>query len=142
MQVMETNERVAAAIIAVDPGKDKCGAAALDENGTVLWQGVVLTGDLAAQITALVAKYAAKLIVMGNGTTSKQARANIGAALPNMPVVFVDEYKTTELARRDYFAAHPPTGWRRLLPLGLQTPPVPIDDFAAVRLQYLAASGE
>ena len=33
-------------IIAVDPGRDKCGVAVLDPSGTVLYQKVVKTDDL------------------------------------------------------------------------------------------------
>ncbi len=128
------------AIIAVDPGKDKCGMAVLGADGVVGWQGIIPTAELTAKATALSVEYGVKVIVMGNGTTSKRACAEITAALPDIAVDFVDEFKTTELARRDYFAAHPPKGWRRLLPRGLQVPPVPVDDYAAVRLgrKYLA----
>jgi hypothetical protein len=44
----------------------------------------------------------------------------------------VDERETTLRARALYFADHPPRGWRRLIPLGLQLPPRPIDDYAAI----------
>ena len=35
-------------------------------------------------------------------------------------------------ARELYFREHPPRGWRRLVPTGLQLPPVPVDDYAAI----------
>ena len=54
--------------------------------------------------------------------------------LPEVPVEIVDEYRTTDDARRVYWKAHPPTGWRRFLPTGMQVPPVPVDDFVAVLL--------
>jgi hypothetical protein len=44
----------------------------------------------------------------------------------------VDETDTSYRARALYFADHPPRGWRRLVPLGLQLPPRPIDDYAAL----------
>ena len=44
----------------------------------------------------------------------------------------VDERATTLLARRRYFDANPPRGWKRLVPRGMLLPPRPIDDFAAV----------
>ena len=49
-----------------------------------------------------------------------------------MPVHLIDERETTLRARALYFADHPPRGWRRLIPLGMQLPPCPIDDYAAV----------
>jgi hypothetical protein len=57
-----------------------------------------------------------------------------------VPVHIIDETDTTYRARALYFAEHPPRGWRRLLPLGLQVPPGPIDDYAAMLIarRYLA----
>jgi hypothetical protein len=54
----------------------------------------------------------------------------------------VPERDTTRRARERYFADHPPRGWRRLIPLSLQTPSVPIDDYAAwiIAEQFLAGS--
>ena len=121
-------------IIAIDPGKDKCGAAVLTAAGEVVEQKIIETGKLAEEIAAFAAAHDITSVVVGNGTTSKSAQKKIAAALPETKIFVVDEYKTTEQARKDYFAAHPPTGWRKFLPLGLQTPPVPVDDFAAVRL--------
>ncbi|HKM17981.1 MAG TPA: pre-16S rRNA-processing nuclease YqgF, partial [Limnochordia bacterium] len=37
---------------------------------------------------------------------------------------------------------HPPRGWRRLLPVSLQTPPVPIDDYVAVILAQRYLDGK
>jgi RNase H-fold protein (predicted Holliday junction resolvase) len=60
-----------------------------------------------------------------------------------VPVTYVDERETTLRARSLYFADHPPRGWRRLIPLGMQMPPRPIDDYAAVLIarRYLADEG-
>ncbi len=41
-----------------------------------------------------------------------------------LPIHFVDEYETSRAARELYFADHPPRGWRRLIPIGLQLPRV------------------
>ena len=49
-----------------------------------------------------------------------------------LPIHLVDEYETSREARGLYFAEHPPRGWRRLVPLGLQLPERPIDDYAAI----------
>jgi hypothetical protein len=53
----------------------------------------------------------------------------------------VPEAYTTLRARRRYFDEHPLRGWRRLFP-GLQTPPIPIDDYAAVLIaeDYLSST--
>ena len=56
------------------------------------------------------------------------------------------EYRTTDMAKRAYWQARPPCGWRRLLPVSMLVPPEPVDDFVAIILarRFLegAASGD
>ena len=40
--------------------------------------------------------------------------------------------KGLKLAKGEYWKANPPNGWRRLIPVTMQVPPVPVDDFVAV----------
>lgn len=128
-------------VAAVDPGREKCGLAVVTDDGRALWQAVVETARLTEEMAAVVRDYAPARLLIGNGTTSRAARASLRAAFPALPVETVDEYRTTDDARRAYWRAHPPKGWRRFLPTGMQTPPVPVDDFAAVILarRYLSA---
>ena len=121
-------------VAAVDPGREKCGVAVVDEDGSVLEQAVVATARLADELTARAIKFRPELILLGNGTTSHAAEEKIRAALPDIPVAIVDEYRTTDDAKVAYWKAHPPTGWRRFLPTGMQVPPEPVDDFVAVIL--------
>ncbi len=127
-------------VAAVDPGREKCGLAVVAEDGRVMAREVVATERLTEALCALAEKYSPSLVVLGNGTTSGEAEARIRAALPRLPVEVADEYRTTDEARRAYWQANPPTGWRRLLPTGMQVPPVPVDDLVAVILgrRYLA----
>ena len=60
------------------------------------------------------------------------ARSRPRSRALGLPIHFVDEYETSRAARELYFAEHPPRGWRRLVPIGLQLPPRPIDDYAAI----------
>lgn len=131
------------AIAALDPGRDKCGLAVLHGDGHTLWQQVIATATLVAQVAALQVQYGFTVLVSGNGTTSKKAAVALQQALPALQIEIRDEYRTTELAREYYWQAHPPTGWHRFIPLGLQVPPVPVDDFAAVILgrRYLQQQG-
>lgn len=99
--------------------------------------------DLAAQ---WIQFYGTEGVVVGDGTGSKRV-FDILRDLP-APVKVVTERGSTLAARRRYFRDHPPRGWRRLLPLTLQVPPEPYDDYAAEVLgeEYLGrigrASGE
>ena len=118
-------------VLAIDPGREKCGVAVLATDGRILVQEVVVTAELDAVVGALIAAYT-PIVIMGNGTTSVAAKARVEAL--GYEVILVDEYRTTDAAKRAYWEAHPPRGWRRLVPRGMLVPPVPVDDFVAVIL--------
>ena len=119
-------------VLGVDPGTQKAGLAVLDTppDGAPLWLGIVPLGQLLDRVAALCAQYGVSAIALGEGTHA----GTVGQMLERVrvPVHLVDERETTLLARALYFADHPPRGWRRLLPLGMQLPPRPIDDYAAL----------
>lgn len=118
-------------VLAIDPGREKCGVAVLASDGRVLVQRVVTTAELDAAVGALIRAYEPN-VIMGNGTTSADAKKRVEAL--GVPVTLVDEYRTTDAAKCAYWEAHPPRGWRRLMPRGMLVPPVPVDDFVAVIL--------
>ena len=126
-------------VLAIDPGRAKCGIAVLSPQGDILLHEIVPTGALETRVSELAAEYAPR-IIMGDGTTSAATKARIEAQVG--AVTLVDEYRTTEEGRRLYWAENPPRGWRRLVPRGLLTPTVPVDDFAAVALarRFLAGT--
>lgn len=121
-------------IMAVDPGRDKCGMAVLSLEGEILWRQVVETAKLDEIAGDMREKYSSTLLVLGNGTTSREAEARLTKALPGLPLKVVDEYSTTDEARRLYWVVNPPQGWRKLLPVTMQVPPEPVDDLVAVIL--------
>ena len=118
-------------VLAIDPGREKCGVAVLASDGRVLVQEVVATAALDAAVGELIRAYEPN-VIMGNGTTSADAKKRVEAL--GVPVTLVDEYRTTDAAKCAYWKAHPPRGWRRLVPRGMLVPPVPVDDFVAVIL--------
>lgn len=118
-------------VLAIDPGREKCGVAVLASDGRVLVQRVVTTAELDAAVGALIRAYEPN-VIMGNGTTSADAKKRVEAL--GVSVTLVDEYRTTDAAKCAYWEAHPPRGWRRLMPCGMLVPPVPVDDFVAVIL--------
>lgn len=121
-------------VAALDPGRDKCGFAVLGGDGKILCQKVIDTASLEEEVIRARRQYGFGRLVEGNGTTSRENGRRIQAALPDLSLIIVDEYRTTELAKGEYWKAHPPKGWRRLLPLTMQVPPEPVDDFVAVIL--------
>lgn len=132
------------AIVAIDPGREKCGMAVLSEQGEVLRREVVETGGKETWLREAAQKYEIRAIVLGNGTTSSTAAKSIERELPGIELTLVDEYRTTEMARREYWRINPPRGWRSLLPLSLLFPPEPVDDLVAVILgrRYLGGSSQ
>ncbi len=129
------------AVLGIDPGTRKAGYAVVRADGSVLALGIEEVSALAARARALAAEHAIEAIAMGTGTNAAPL-ARLVEEL-GVPVVPVDERETTLRARGLYFADHPPRGWRRLIPLGMQVPPRPIDDYAAVLIarRYLADEG-
>ncbi len=126
----------------LDPGRDKCGLAVVNNEGQCIFHQVVPTEKLGESLLQLKEKYGFVTLVMGNGTTSKKAEATVRSVLPDIQLTVVDEYRTTDAAREEYWKMNPPTGWRRLMPRGMLVPPVPVDDLAALILarRYVAKS--
>ena len=128
-------------VLAVDPGREKCGVAVCGPEGVVA-RKVVPLPELAPLVRRWVDTYRVEIALVGDQTGSKHV-FDLLADLP-VPVRAARERDTTLRARRRYFREHPPRGWRRLLPLSLQLPPEPYDDYAAVVLAeaYLEAARE
>ena len=121
-------------VLAIDPGRHKCGLAVLAGDGRILERLVVPREQLGERLRELAGRHNVAEVVLGDRTGGQSAAEQVQAALPQACLHLVDEHRTSEQARRRYFAEHPPRGWRRLLPTSLQTPPVSIDDWAAVIL--------
>ncbi len=117
-------------VLGVDPGRAKAGFALIDAAGGVVESGVVPAGSLVERLAALVASGGVAAIALGGGTTAAVLRERL--LVLGVPIHLVDEFETSRRARELYFQEHPPRGWRRLVPAGLQMPPVPVDDYAAI----------
>ena len=120
-------------ILSIDPGREKCGVAVVARSG-ILTKQVVVTIKLMVEIGKLCDSYPIDILLMGNGTSSKEMQLQIKAAFPDLPLQLCDEYRTTDAAKIRYWQENPPSGWKRLLPTTMQVPPVPVDDYVAVIL--------
>lgn len=118
-------------ILAIDPGREKTGIAIL-KNSDVLEHKIINSEELVQTIKSLLEKYIIKTIVMGNGTSSKKKYDLLKREFIDRDIVLINEYRTTDEARKLYFQENPPKGWKKLIPLGMQVPPVPVDDYAAI----------
>ena len=118
-------------ILAIDPGREKTGIAIL-KNSDVLEHKIINSEELVQIIKSLLEKYIIKTIVMGNGTSSKKKYDLLKQEFIDRDIVLINEYRTTDEARKLYFQENPLKGWKKLIPLGMQVPPVPVDDYAAI----------
>ncbi len=129
--------------LGIDPGRDKTGLALVEETGRILAVQVVRTRNFSDALLKFLydrlqvnnpwgLRKKLQAVVMGDGTSSKEHRQWIEKALPGFPLYVVDEKFSTEEARDLYWQLFPPKGWRSVIPLGLQTPPEPLDGYAAV----------
>ena len=113
-------------ILSIDPGREKTGIAIL-KNSDVLEHKIINSDELVQIIKSLLEKYIIKTIVMGNGTSSKKKYDLLKREFIDRDIVLINEYRTTDEARKLYFQENPPKSWKKLIPLGMQVPPVPVD---------------
>ena len=121
-------------ILGIDPGSSKTGAALLDADGNVIRLEILWMDDFAKNLTEFLQAVQPKTSIIGNGTTSNKLQQTLTAIFPDLEIVVCDEAHSTEEARALYWQLNPPQGWRSLMPLGMLTPPVPLDAYAAVVL--------
>lgn len=124
-------------IIAVDPGREKCGVAVVDNKRGTLIRQVIATSSLTEMVREWAEAYYITVVVIGNRTFSKETRqllqAMMTAAGP-ITIIVVEEHRSSEEARRRYWKENPPRGLWRLVPTSMRTPADPVDDLVAVIL--------
>lgn len=127
---------LAEAILSVDPGRDKCGAALVSPDGRVIWRRVVEAGGIMALVEETVRSGQASVVVIGDRTGSREFRTEWrrrgldGQARLEL----INEHLSSLEGRARYIAENPPRGWRRFVPRSMRTPERPYDDYVAVVL--------
>lgn len=119
-------------VLGVDPGRSKAGYAVVTADGRVSVQGVELLEELASRLEDVLALHTVRAIALGSGTNGRLVRGLLERF--KLPIHWVDEFETSRTARSLYFADHPPRGWKRLVPIGLQLPERSVDDYAAIAI--------
>lgn len=117
-------------VLGVDPGRSKAGFAVVERGGVVVARGIEALEGLQARLSQVLEEGGIDAIALGRGTNGGTVKALLECF--GLPIHWVDEFETSRAARSLYFADHPPRGWRRLIPVGLQLPGRPVDDYAAV----------
>lgn len=125
-------------VLAIDPGRTKCGMALVRREDSdalqLLWRKVLAPVEVISAIAEAKEVAPFEMLVIGNGTTSRELVGKIRDAYPSAGILMIDETDTSIQARERYWEHHPRRGWRQLLPSSMQMPPESIDDFAALVL--------
>ena len=120
--------------LGIDPGRSKTGLALVDGAGKILKLHIADSQNIDKEIVEFIQKSCPVQIVLGNGTNSSNIGEAVQRVLPNVEIAVVEEAHSTEEARTLYWQENPPQGWRKLVPLGMLVPDVPLDAYAAVIL--------
>jgi RNase H-fold protein (predicted Holliday junction resolvase) len=120
--------------LAVDPGKDKCGLAVLQQDGEPLLLKTVERGDARAELTVLAAAHPFAAVLLGDGTGAGALLLLLKEVFANRDIVLADEKNTTREAYDLYWRLNPPRGWKKYLPRGVLTPAAPVDAYAALSI--------
>ncbi len=131
-------------VLAVDPGRGKCGIAMASPDGDVIAHEVVNRADLPQWLVKAEEKFEPSLIIIGNRTACNEIQQTLQSQWPDVSIRFVEEAGSSQEARARWVETHRPIGLRRLIPRGLRTPTVPYDDLAAVILieRYFGGKSE
>ena len=120
------------AILAIDPGKDKCGLAIVNYSLLVLSKKIVDRIELQSYLSQLINIYDIREIIIGDGTFYNEVLKEI-KGITDIPVKIVDEAYTTMEAEKRYWQEK---GWlwKKLLFFIHWKPARPLDDYVAVIL--------
>ena len=136
-------------VIAVDPGRSKCGVAIVSPNpgsprSRVHWRSVEPTATTVATVAKLAQQWAPVAVLVGNGTEGKVLLRGLRRELePLFRVVPVPEENTSRRSRERVVSDSLPRGIARLVPRGMRVPNQPWDDVVAILLaeDWFAAGG-
>jgi len=122
-------------ILAIDPGKYKFGYAVLTNEKRVLKQGTAEVNDLSSIVQRMIALFNVKAVVIGDRTGGNQFYGVLQPVLvkQGLNLALVGEDGSSREGRERFLKANR-KGWRRLVPLGLQTPWRAYDDYVAIIL--------
>ncbi len=120
--------------LGIDPGRSKTGLALVDGAGKIVKLHIAESQNIDNEIVEFIKNSCPVHIVLGNGTNSRNIGESVKRVLPDVMVTVVEEAHSTEEARTLYWQENTPKGLKKLIPLGMLVPPVPLDAYAAVIL--------
>ena len=120
--------------LGIDPGRSKTGLALVNGAGKIVKLHIAESQNIDNEIVEFIKNSCPVHIVLGNGTNSRNIGESVKRVLPDVLIAVVEEAHSTEEARTLYWQENPPKGMKKLIPLGMLVPPVPLDAYAAVIL--------
>lgn len=121
-------------VIAIDPGRAKCGVAVVSRSGGVLHREIATSDTAAPVIRDLVTRFRPVALILGDGTGSRATESLLRDVARETLIEVVDEKHTSEAARALYLQDNPPRGLSRLIPRPLRSPESAYDDYVSVIL--------
>lgn len=128
-------------LLGFDPGRDKCGVAVVESFGEdislesyhIRQHQIFLASAVVRSLQELCQKFPITMVVMGDGTTTKEWQQKISSVM-SVPIVLVDERHSTLEARDRYWQMFPPLGLLKFVPQSLRRIDRPLDDIVAIIL--------
>ena len=131
MNLKDSNKDIPDNVLAIDPGRKKCGIAVINNEMKLVAGKVIDKEELIKELKFFLEKYTIKDIAIGGGTNSQEIFEIVTNHFSDIRLTTIIEKDSTMLARKEYFHYNPPRGWLKLIPASLRIPPCPYDDFAA-----------
>ena len=102
-------------LIAIDPGKFKCGLVLAEISKKKVYKAIILKSELIENyVRNLIAAEGISQIIIGNGTTSREIRENLNYF--KKEIITFEEKNTTYRAKERYFELFPVSGLKFLIP--------------------------
>ncbi len=102
-------------LIAIDPGKYKCGLVLAELNEKKVYKAITLRSELLGDyIRNLNIVENISIIIIGNGTTSREITEKLDFF--KKEIITFEEKNTTYRAKARYFELFPISGWKFLIP--------------------------
>jgi len=102
-------------IITIDPGKSKCGLVLAEISEKKVYEAIILKSELLKNyVRNLIAAEDISLIIIGNGTTSREIREKLYFFTGEM--ITFEEKNTTYRAKARYFELFPISGVKSFMP--------------------------
>ena len=102
-------------VIAIDPGKSKCGIVLAEINEKKVYRAIILKTELLeVYLSDLITVEDISKLIIGNGTTSGEITEKL--ALLKKEIITFEEKNTTYRAKDRYFELFPISGLKFLIP--------------------------